>query len=110
MPRLTKTTTSLRVVRARGVVAPPGGRVELVVDGEHFTRIVRDGILTARTSLDIATADFKAMLIPEPWRVGSRGRRAASVVETFRRLAADGAEIRLLHAGTPSSAALRELK
>lgn len=51
------------------------------------------------------TADFKAMLIPE---VGSR--RARSIVEVFRRLAAKGVEIRLLHAGTPSSAALRELR
>ncbi|MDB5332566.1 MAG: uncharacterized protein JWP03_3717, partial [Phycisphaerales bacterium] len=35
---------------------------------------------------------------------------AKSIVEIFRRLAARGVEIRLLHAGTPSSAALRELK
>src|SRR4051812_25451554 len=111
-------TAPLHVLRPRALrptgrgpcspAGPPSGHVELVVDGEHFTRIVRDGILTARTSLDIATADFKAMLIPEPG-VGYR-RRAASIVETFRRLAAGGAEIRLLHAGTPSSAALRELK
>src|SRR5436190_1586700 len=65
---------------------PPAGHVELVADAEHFTRIVRDGILTAKTSLDIATADFKAMLIPEPG-TGYR-RKAKSIVETFRRLAA----------------------
>src|SRR5207244_6729561 len=41
---------------------------------------------------------------------GSGGREAPSIVEVFRRLAARGVEIRLLHAGTPSSAALRELK
>lgn len=83
----------------------PCGVVELVADGEHFTRIVRQGILTARTSLEILTADFKAMLVPEPVT-----RRARSIVEVFRRLAERGVEIRLLHAGTPSSAALHELR
>ncbi|HWE96554.1 MAG TPA: phospholipase D family protein [Tepidisphaeraceae bacterium] len=83
----------------------PTGSAELVIDAQHFHRIVRDGILTAKTSLDISTADFKAMLVPEPGT-----RRAKSIVEIFRRLAARGVEIRLLHAGTPSSAALRELK
>lgn len=81
------------------------GSAELVIDRDHFRRIVVDGMLAARISLDIMTADFKAMLIPAP---GSR--RAPSIVEHFRRLADRGVEIRLLHAGTPSSAALRELK
>lgn len=81
------------------------GEVELVVDGQHFHRIVREGILKARVSLDIMTADFKAMLVPD-----GVSKRARSIVEVFRRLAAQGVEIRLLHAGTPSSAALRELK
>jgi phosphatidylserine/phosphatidylglycerophosphate/cardiolipin synthase-like enzyme len=79
---------------------------ELVIDSQHFHRIVRDGILKAETSLDISTADFKAMLVPDT----AGGRRAASIVQVFRRLAERGVEIRLLHAGTPSSAALRELK
>jgi phosphatidylserine/phosphatidylglycerophosphate/cardiolipin synthase-like enzyme len=86
--------------------APASGAAELVVDSQHFHRIVRDGILNAETSLDIATADFKAMLVPE---VGT-SRRAVSIVQVFRRLAERGVEIRLLHAGTPSSAALRELR
>jgi phosphatidylserine/phosphatidylglycerophosphate/cardiolipin synthase-like enzyme len=81
------------------------GQVQLVADGQHFQRIVREGILKAKTSLDISTADFKAMLVPD--KVSGR---APSIVEVFRRLAAKGVEIRLLHAGTPSSAALRELK
>ena len=85
--------------------SPAVGQAELVADGQHFYRIVRDGILKAKVSLDIATADFKAMLVPE---AGSN--RAHSIVEMLRRLASRGVEIRLLHAGTPSSAALRELK
>ena len=83
----------------------PPGQAELVVDGQHFYRVVRDGILKSKVSLDIATADFKAMLVPE----AGLGR-ARSIVEVFRWLALRGVEIRLLHSGTPSSAALRELR
>jgi phosphatidylserine/phosphatidylglycerophosphate/cardiolipin synthase-like enzyme len=89
------------------------GTAELVVDGEHFDRIVRDGICRATISLDIATADFKAMLVPDGGRAArgkGRGSRAESIVTVLRKLAERGVEIRLLHAGTPSSAALRELK
>lgn len=81
------------------------GQVELIVDEQHFRRVVLEGMLTARTSLDIATADFKAMLIPQKGR-----RRAPSIVEHLRKLADHGVEIRLLHAGTPSASALQELK
>ena len=87
--------------------AAPRGEGQLVVDAQHYHRIVRDGILKATVSLDIMTADFKAMLIPA---AGGGGHGAPSIVEVFRRLAEKGVEIRLLHAGTPSSAALRELK
>jgi len=81
------------------------GEAELVVDAEHYQRIVLDGICNARVSIDIATADFKAMMIPTPGR-----RHAESIVALLRKLAAKGVEIRLLHAGVPSSAALLELK
>ncbi|HWE03780.1 MAG TPA: phospholipase D family protein [Tepidisphaeraceae bacterium] len=86
--------------------AAASGTVELVIDAQHFHRIVREGILKATTSVDIATADFKAMLIPE---VGG-SRRARSIVQVFRNLAQRGVEIRLLHSGTPSAPALRELR
>ena len=56
-------------------------------------------------SLDILTADFKAMLVPQ-----KGATLAKSIVEILRELAGEGVEIRLLHAGTPSSAALCELK
>ena len=87
----------------------PVGRCELVVDGEHFVRVVKNGIVKAKVSLDIMTADFKAMLVPT-MRKGRKGRSAESIVRVFRRLAERGVEIRILHAGTPSSAALLELK
>ena len=81
------------------------GEVELVVDGEHFRKIVLEGICAAKVSVDISTADFKAMLVP----MGGR-RRAESIVAILRKLAAKGVEIRLLHAGVPSSATLLELR
>lgn len=83
----------------------PAGSCQLILDREHFRTIVLEGICRAKTSVDIMTADFKAMLVPDV-----RTRRAASIVEIFRQLAAKGVEIRLLHAGVPSAAALCELK
>lgn len=87
------------------LLAPARIEPRLIVDSEHFRTIVVGGILKARTSIDIMTADFKALLVP----VGG-SRRAKSIVVYFRELAQKGVEIRLLHAGTPSSAALRELR
>lgn len=85
-------------------VGPVRGQVELIVNEEHFERVVKDGIMRADRSLDISTADFKAMLIPKD------RRNADSIVEVFRQLADRGVEIRVLHAGVPSSAALDELR
>jgi phosphatidylserine/phosphatidylglycerophosphate/cardiolipin synthase-like enzyme len=91
---------------ATGASRATSGDAELVSGPAHFHRVVRDGILRAKVSIDIMTADFKAMLVPQ---AGVSGR-ARSIVEIFRSLASRGVEIRLLHAGVPSSAALRELK
>jgi phosphatidylserine/phosphatidylglycerophosphate/cardiolipin synthase-like enzyme len=82
---------------------PPTGEVHLVLDAQHLETVVRGGILQAKVSIDIATADFKAMLIPR-----SSGQ-AHSIIQELRRLASKGIEIRLLHAGVPSAAALLEL-
>jgi phosphatidylserine/phosphatidylglycerophosphate/cardiolipin synthase-like enzyme len=94
---------SRRAIRTNPVAST--GQVELVVDADHHRRVVLDGMLKAKVSLDIMTADFKAMLVP-----AVRGRRAPSIIEHFRRLAETGVEIRLLHAGTPSAPALQELR
>src|ERR1700712_1410855 len=83
----------------------PAGQAKLIIDGEHFRTIVLQGICGAKTSVDIMTADFKAMLVPDGFT-----RRARSIVEIFRVLANKGVEVRLLHAGVPSGPALRELK
>lgn len=104
------------------VLSPPTGEAQLVIGAEHLNRVVRDGMLKAKVSLDIASADFKAMLVPSGISgIGAsrgrnsgrgRGRRnsAESIVEVFRRLAERGVEIRLLHSGVPSSPALHELR
>ena len=94
---------SLRTVEGR--VEAVRGEGELVLNEGHFGRVVLEGMLRAKVGLDIMTADFKAMLVPVEGR-----RRAPSIVELLRGLAEEGVEIRLLHAGTPSSAALVELK
>src|SRR3954465_187747 len=97
--------SSLRVLDAYCLPPTAAGEAQVVLDADYHRRVVIDGMLKAKTSLDIATADFKAMLVPT-----ATGRRAVSIVEHLRRLAEQRVEIRLLHAGTPSSAALRELK
>lgn len=99
----TKQITSLS--KGRRQLPAPRGEAELVVDEAHFQKVVLEGMLAAKVSLDISTADFKAMLVPS-----ASGRTAPSIVEMFRRLADKGVEIRLLHSGTPSDWALCELK
>ena len=101
---MAKTKQRLTEYELQVVANLPVGNCELVVDGGHFLKVVRDGITRATVSLDIMTADFKAMFVPK----GIRG--AESIVKVFRRLAERGLEIRILHAGTPSSAALVELR
>jgi phosphatidylserine/phosphatidylglycerophosphate/cardiolipin synthase-like enzyme len=87
----------------------PLGQCELVANEQHFRKVVQYGIARAQTSVDILTADFKAMLVPLPRKI--RGKNSAeSIVQVLRRLADRNVEIRLLHAGTPTSAALRELR
>ena len=81
------------------------GEAELLINEAHFARVVLNGILSAKVGVDIITADFKAMLVPAQGKT-----RAPSIVEHLRKLAEKSVEIRLLHAGTPSSAALLELK
>lgn len=80
-------------------------RIELIINDAHFERVVREGILTATTSLAVATANFKAMLVPTPGR-----RQAKSIVNVFCDLAKRGVEVRLLHSGVPSSVALQDLR
>lgn len=88
----------------------PTGLAELVMDGQHLRRVIYDGLLKARVSVDIATADLKTVLIPEPGKTASRRRTPPSIFEHLTRLAQRGVEVRILHAGVPSGPAIQELK
>jgi phosphatidylserine/phosphatidylglycerophosphate/cardiolipin synthase-like enzyme len=91
------------------LAAQPAGTCDLIVNQQHYTRIVQGGIAKAAISLDILTADFKSMLVPLT-SAGRKSNRARSIIQLFRFLAQKGVEIRILHAGTPSGPALVELK
>ena len=88
----------------------PTGPVELVMDGQHLRRVIYDGILKARVSVDIATADLKAVLVPDPGKTPSRRSTPPSILEHLTRIAQRGVEVRILHAGVPSGPAIQELK
>jgi len=88
----------------------PTGQVELVMDAQHLRRVIHDGILKAKVSVDIATADLKAVLVPDPGVTTSRRKTPPSILEHLSRIAQRGVEVRLLHAGVPSGPALQELK
>lgn len=94
----------------------PTGVVELVHGRSHFDRVVLGGMLRAKVSLDIATADFKALMVPSGKGLSRSGRRSASgggaesIVSHLVKLADKGVEVRLLHAGVPSEPTLRVLR
>ncbi len=65
-----------------------------------YERVIRDGMLKARRSVWIATANLKELYVE---RAGVRARnRYGSIVDEFARLADAGVELRLLHAELPS--------
>ena len=76
---------------------------------DHLEKVVRRGIAQAKVSLEIMTADLKAMLVPHT-ALGSGCGEAPSIIRLFRSLALRGVDVRILHAGVPSGAALHELR
>ncbi len=98
----------LRLPADLGRAARPCGPCELLLNAEHFQTVVLDGMLKAKVSVDIATADFKAMLVPRPQ--ASRRDRAPSIVDVLVEAARRGVEARLLHSGVPSGPVLDRLK
>lgn len=76
-------------------------RASLVAGRGHYERIFA-AVREARTSVWIATANLKELLIEDP-RATPRARgRFHSVMELFSALAGKGVELRILHAGPPS--------
>jgi phosphatidylserine/phosphatidylglycerophosphate/cardiolipin synthase-like enzyme len=96
--------TPLSISPTSLAAAAPRGEVELIVDNEHYRRVVLDGMLGATTSLTIATADLKAMMVVRP------RRPTESIISVLHRLADAGVETRLLHAGVPTGPVLRQLR
>jgi phosphatidylserine/phosphatidylglycerophosphate/cardiolipin synthase-like enzyme len=84
-------------------------RVRLVVDRDHVTTLV-DLVRNARTSLWIATANLKELMVEAP--IGTRARargRYISIVEDLRDLVRRGVDVRILHASRPSGPMTRSL-
>lgn len=78
----------------------------------HYETVIR-AVREARTSVWIATANLKGLMVEDP-RWFSRQRRAGraayrSIVEIFDELAMSGVELRLLHATQPSRAFREEM-
>jgi len=63
-----------------------------------YDAVIRDGLLAAKRSVWIATANVKELYVERP---GLR-RGVGSIVAAFDELAARGVELRLLHAELPS--------
>ena len=89
---------------------PRQARVRLLFDREHYETLVLGLIRGVRTSLWIATANLKELMVEAP--IGSRARargRYVSIVEDLRSLAARGVDLRLLHASPPSGPMTRSI-
>ena len=88
---------------------PRLARVRLVVDRDHYDTLVAL-VRNARTSVWIATANLKEMMVEAP--IGSRARargRYTSIVEDLRDLVRRGVDVRMLHASPPSGPMSRSL-
>ncbi len=85
-------------------------RVRLLVDRDHYETLV-SLVRGARTSLWIATANLKELMVEAP--IGSRARargKYTSIVEDLRDLIKRGVDVRLLHASPPSGPMTRSLR
>jgi len=86
--------------------APRAVAVELIAGRGHYERVIR-AVLDAHTSVWIATANLKELMIEDgraaPGRRRSLGRSSfVSVLARLDELAARGVELRVLHAELPS--------
>jgi len=84
-------------------------RVRLVIDRDHYDTLVAL-VRAARTSVWIATANLKEMLVEAP--IGTRARargRYASIAEDLHDLVKRGVDVRMLHASPPSGPMARSL-
>ncbi len=81
--------------------------LRVVADREHYDQVM-SAVLDARRSVWISTANLKDVMVEDPRVIPGRrrGRRGnyRSVLDALAELAAQGVELRLLHAAPPSRA------
>jgi phosphatidylserine/phosphatidylglycerophosphate/cardiolipin synthase-like enzyme len=77
--------------------------LDLVFGRDHYDRVV-EAVISAETSVWIATANLKSLMVRAP------ARGAWSMLRSFDALAGRGVEIRILHASLPSRAFRDELE
>jgi phosphatidylserine/phosphatidylglycerophosphate/cardiolipin synthase-like enzyme len=83
--------------------------LSLVVDRDHYDHVV-GAIGRARTSVWIATANVKQLMIEAPIGTAARARgRYVPILDTLQSLCDRGVRVRLLHATPPSGPFRREL-
>lgn len=86
--------------------------IELVGGRAHYERVIA-AVMAAHTSVWIATANVKGMMVEGPARPGARRTRTSapyvSVLSRLDELSARGVELRLLHAELPSGPFREEL-
>jgi phosphatidylserine/phosphatidylglycerophosphate/cardiolipin synthase-like enzyme len=83
--------------------------VSLVADGAHYTHVTL-ALANARTSVWIATANVKQLMIEAP--IGTRARAKGQyvpILDTIQSLCDRGVQVRLLHATPPSGPFRQEL-
>jgi phosphatidylserine/phosphatidylglycerophosphate/cardiolipin synthase-like enzyme len=83
---------------------PIAFRGELLAGRALYEEVIRDGVLAARRSVWIATANVKELWV-EPRGLRRRGKKGGdyvSILEPLDDLAARGVELRMLYAEIPS--------
>jgi phosphatidylserine/phosphatidylglycerophosphate/cardiolipin synthase-like enzyme len=83
--------------------------VSLVTDAAHYTHVTL-ALAEARTSVWIATANVKQLMIEAP--IGTRARargKYVPILDTIQSLCDRGVQVRLLHAALPSGPFRQEL-
>src|SRR5678815_2449305 len=73
--------------------------VEYLFGRQLYETVIRDGLLKARRSVWIATANVKEMWVERP---GAVNKGFQSILQAFGDLHDRGVELRLLHADLPS--------
>jgi phosphatidylserine/phosphatidylglycerophosphate/cardiolipin synthase-like enzyme len=76
--------------------------MQLLVGRQLYETVIRDGMLRARRSVWIATANVKEMWVQRPGALASRNGGYQSILQALGDLHDRGVELRLLHAELPS--------